>query len=135
MSDSRALVQALFERSWVAGLPPGELVAGTYAVDAPGMRGLTGPQALTSLIASYRTAFSDFTLTVARHLADGESVVTEFTLTGRHTGRWDGVRATHRSIDVPGCAFTHLTDARISRQWYEWDRRRMLEQLKVMPRV
>ena len=62
-------------------------------------------------------------------------MVTEFTLTGRHTGNWDGVRATRKSFDTSGCAFTHLTDGRITRQWYEWDRRRILEQLKVMPRV
>jgi steroid delta-isomerase-like uncharacterized protein len=133
--DSKQLLERLFEELWQHGrfAAADELVTPDYLAAAPGMRDLSGPDGIRQLVTAYRSGFPDLVVTIDNQLAQGDNVVTEFSMQGRHTGNWTGVRATGREISLRGCAFSRVADGRIARQWYEWDRRRILEQLKVMP--
>ncbi len=135
--DNKQLLERLFEEVWRAGTlsVADELLAPDYTAAAPGDTEIRGAEGLKALVTDYRTGFPDLEVTVNRHLAEGDRVVTEYWMKATHTGTWSGVRATRKAIDLGGCAFSQVTDGRIVRQWYEWDRRAILEQVGIMPGV
>lgn len=127
----------LFEELWQEGRMEAadQLVSPDYVADAPGKADLRGPEGLKELVRDYRSGFPDLVVAVNNQLAEGDRVVTEFSMKGVHTGNWTGVRATGKEISLGGTAFSQVTDGKVARQWYEWDRRKILEQLEIMPRV
>jgi predicted ester cyclase len=54
-------------------------------------------------------------------------------MTGTHRGRFWGLRPTGQRIETPVIAMSHVRDGVVTEQWLEWDRRRLLEQLGVVP--
>jgi steroid delta-isomerase-like uncharacterized protein len=111
-----------------------EVLAPGYLGHAPGDRRLRGREALKRYVRRYHRGFPDLEISVAGQLAEGDRVVTEFTMTGRHRGRWFGVPATGRPVRLGGLAFTRIgADGLIAEQWYEWERRELLEQLGLLP--
>ncbi|MBO3749428.1 ester cyclase [Streptosporangiaceae bacterium NEAU-GS5] len=112
----------------------GEIVSDAYVCHAPGDRHLAGAAALRRYVQGYRTGFPGLRITILGQLGERDLVVTEFTMTGVHTGRWAGVPATGREVALGCVAFSRLTPGGlISEQWYEWERRKLLEQLGLVP--
>ncbi len=67
-----------------------------------------------------------------RHVSD-ESVILEIVITGKHTGVWNGIAATHREISVPACAvFTFDDTERLAGEKVYVDFSIVLRQLGVI---
>lgn len=60
-------------------------------------------------------------------------VVVEWTMTGTHTGDWPNLRATGRTISVPGVSVIELEGETIRRQRDYWDGFLFSSQLGVLP--
>jgi predicted ester cyclase len=132
---TKALVARCFTELWTMRRPQvaGEILAPGYAGHAPGFRDLRGPEALAGLVRGYHAGFPGLRVTVLGQIGEGDRVSTEFTMTGVHTGNWLGVRATGREMAVGCVAISLLAGGLIVEQWYEWERRRLLEQLGLVP--
>ncbi|MFC5826896.1 ester cyclase [Nonomuraea insulae] len=110
-----------------------QLVGDGFACHAPGARDIRGRAAFEALVRSYHTGFPGLKISVRGQLGEGELVVTEFTMSGQHTGSWGGVRPTGRPMSLECVAFSRFSYGLIAEQWYEWDRRKLLEQLALVP--
>lgn len=110
-----------------------EILSADFVAHAPGNRDMRGRDSLKALVQDYHRGFPGLTVSVVGQLGEGDRVVTEFTMTGVHTGKWSGVRATGRSMRLGGLAFSRIVDGLIAEQWYEWERRKLLEQLGLLP--
>lgn len=111
-----------------------EILAPGYAGHAPGDRHLRGRDALKALVQTYHAGFPGLRVEVLGQLGEGDRVVTEFAMSGVHSGRWVGVPATGRAMSLGCVAFSRFgPDGLIAEQWYEWERRKLLEQLGLVP--
>jgi predicted ester cyclase len=138
-TDEKSTTLRCFEELWATGhlRVADEILHPDYRGHAPGFRAMHGRAALKDLVRRYHRGFPGLELAVVGQIAEGDRVVTEFTLTGVHTGRWMGVPATGRTIRLGGLAFSRFSPfsegGQIVEQWYEWERRLLLEQLGLLP--
>ena len=133
--DGKATVLRCFTELWGAGKldVADEILSAGYVGHAPGDRNLRGRDPLKALVRRYRVGFPGLRISVLGQISERDRVVTEFTMSGVHTGKWVGVPATGRPIELGCIAFSAIRDGLIVEQWYEWERRKLLEQLKLVP--
>lgn len=110
-----------------------EILSAGYVGHAPGDRHLRGRDSLKALVREYRSGFPGLQVSVLGQVGERDRVVTEFTMSGLHAGRWFGVPATGRPVELGCVAFSVVRDGLIAEQWYEWERRKLLEQLRLVP--
>lgn len=135
MSSGKEVTLRCFEGLWAQNALniADEILHPGYLGHAPGDRDMHGRDALKKYVRTYHQGFPGLRVTVLGQVEQGDRVVTEFTLTGVHKGKWYGVPATGRVVDLGGLAFTRLSGGLIAEQWYEWERRQLLEQLGLLP--
>ncbi len=80
-----------------------------------------------------RGGFSDLRIEERRrHIAD-DAIVLEQTLTGRHTGNWQGLEATGRSFKVAVCTvYTFDEEGKLAGENAYFDRALLLKQLGAL---
>lgn len=64
-----------------------------------------------------RTGFPDIHFTVEDQVAEGDKVVTRWTMRGTHTGVFMGRPPTGRPVEIPGIAIFRVVDGRIVDRW------------------
>jgi steroid delta-isomerase-like uncharacterized protein len=109
------LVDELFDPSYQVnrlGLPSS--IAGFRAMDA-----------------AARTAFPDCHWTIEDQIAEGDKVMTRFTIHGTHLGIWRGVPPTGRPVAIRGITVHRLVDGRIAERYGVTDDVDVLRQLGV----
>jgi steroid delta-isomerase-like uncharacterized protein len=79
----------------------------------------------------WRSAFPDTRHTIEDMIAEGDKVVTRFTVRGTHHGTYMNIPPTGKSITVTGIWIHRLMDGRIveGREWGEGDWLGLLQQL------
>jgi steroid delta-isomerase-like uncharacterized protein len=80
-------------------------------------------------ISSTRAAFPDLHITLEEVIAEGDKVVTRFSMTGTHRGMYSGLLPTGRKVTVSGVSIGRFKDGKIVELWGLLDRLSMLEQL------
>jgi predicted ester cyclase len=138
MTDTgKDLVRRLYRELWSEGKPgcADEICAPGFVGHAPGHLEFQGAGALKELVASFREAFPDLEVALQSQFGEGDAVVTEHVMRGTHRGAFMGVPPTRKRLDFSGTSIAHVSGGEIVEIWYEWDRRRLLEQLGVMPEV
>lgn len=82
-----------------------------------------------------RAAFPDMEFVIEDMIAEGDKVVSRYALTGTHQGEFMGIPATGKPVKLTSIWIHRLEDGRIveGRDWGEWDRLSLLEQLGVFP--
>jgi predicted ester cyclase len=74
-------------------------------------------------------AFSDFKITVIDQIAEGDKVVTRATITGIHTGEFQGRSASGNHVKVNVIAIDRIYNGKIIEHWAELDFSSFLQQL------
>ena len=96
-----------------------------------------GPDGAIEFSRMWADGFPDGNVTIDRTIASGDTVVVEFTGTGRHTGtlRAPGgdVPATGQSVTLQLCDVQDIRDGKIRRLRSYFDAASLLQQLGVMP--
>lgn len=84
----------------------------------------------------FRTAFPDVHFSVEDMIAEGDKVVSRYTITGTHRGEFMGISATGKPVKLTTIWIHRLSEGRIVEgiDWGEFDRLSMLEQLGVFPK-
>ena len=82
-----------------------------------------------------RAAFPDIHFAVEDMIAEGDKVVSRYTITGTHRGEIMGIPATGKPLKLTATWIHRLEDGRIVEgiNWGEWDRLSVMEQLGVIP--
>jgi steroid delta-isomerase-like uncharacterized protein len=110
-----------------------EIVAPNY-VNHDAVPGETaGREGLKEFVTLLRTAFPDLQITVEDQIAEGDKVVTRFTVTGTHQGEFAGIPATGKPIQVPCTNIHRVTADHIQEAWLNWDALGMMQQMGVIP--
>jgi steroid delta-isomerase-like uncharacterized protein len=84
-------------------------------------------------VAAYRAAFPDLQFTVESMLADGDTVVTRWTIRGTQSGLLEGIPPTGNRAAVTGIFINRLAAGQIVESWVNWDQLGLLQQLEVIP--
>jgi steroid delta-isomerase-like uncharacterized protein len=77
--------------------------------------------------------FPDLCLSVEELVAEGDTVVSRWTLTGTHTGPFLGVDPTGKTVKVSGMSLDHLKDGVVVAGCDGWDALGFRQQLGIIP--
>jgi predicted ester cyclase len=123
---NKALIQRFFEEVFNRG--------NLEAIDELWIAGAeeSGKRAVLNL----RTAFPDYHRTIEQQIADGDTVVTRWTMRGTHRGPFISqalgrvIASTGRSMTVPGVSIHRVVDGRLVEAWVSGnDSLELLQQL------
>jgi predicted ester cyclase len=141
MADNITLLRDLYEawnerdfdRQAEAMAPDGSIVVvGTGDV-------FEGPDGARTYNGSWATGFPDGRITIDKMVADGDTVVVEFTGRGTHTGTLEtsmgAIPPTGRSVTLKLCDVVELSDGKVTMQRTYFDTGSMMAQLGLAPDV
>jgi steroid delta-isomerase-like uncharacterized protein len=110
-----------------------EIVALSY-VNHNALPGETpGREGLKAFVNLLRTAFPDIHFTVEDQVAEGDKVVTRFTVKGTHKAEFAGIPATGKPVAITAINIHRVTGNQIQEGWLNWDGLGMMQQLGVIP--
>jgi predicted ester cyclase len=132
-------LKQLTRRTWEEILPSGDPDALRAVVDPkcvshdlpPGMP--EGVEGVVETIAMLHRAFDEQRYEVHRLIGEGDTVVIDATLHGRHTGEFFGIPPTGREIALRSVHIIRYAGGREAETWALSDRLGLLEQLGVAP--
>ena len=81
----------------------------------------------------FLTAFPDLQTTVDNMVAEGDKVVTCFTVQGTHEGPVMGIPATGKKVAMKGVSIKRLADGKVVEEWWLGDMLGMMQQLGLIP--
>ena len=82
---------------------------------------------------AFTSAFPDSRISIESCIAEGDKVVTRWTLTGTHQGMFQGIPPTGRSVKFTGIEFNRAVDGRLVEHWSMFDNLALLQQIGAMP--
>jgi steroid delta-isomerase-like uncharacterized protein len=83
-------------------------------------------------LAAFADAFPDSHITIDDMIAEGERVVTKKTMTGTHTGEFNGIPPTGNRVEIQYVDILRLRDGRIIEHWLSMDQLSFMQQLGVI---
>jgi steroid delta-isomerase-like uncharacterized protein len=108
-----------------------ELFAPSYHVTSPLGMEITGPEGFKQQLAMMRTAFPDLHCTIDDMFAEGNKVVTRFTMTGTFKGEMMGIPPTGKNLTLPGIVITHWENGKEIEAWENFDTLSYYRQLGI----
>jgi steroid delta-isomerase-like uncharacterized protein len=112
-----------------------EIVALNYVNHNAAPGETPGRDGLKEFVTLLRTAFPDLQFTIEDQIAEGDKVVTRFTVTGTHQGEFAGIPATGKPIQVMCTNIHRVTGGQIEEAWLNWDALGMMQQMGVIPPI
>lgn len=130
-SANKALIQRLFEEVYNQGdlRVADEIVAATYLSHNPFPGEAPGREGFKAFVAYLRRAFADLHIAIADQVAEGDKVVTRYTISGTHEGEFAGIPPTGKLVGVSAIAIHCVADGRIQEGWLNWDALGLMQQL------
>ena len=93
----------------------------------------TGREGFKRQWRKWRAAFPDLHFAIDEIIAEGDTVVARWTLTGTHRGPFLGVSPTGRTIRVRGMSLDQLQDGVLVSGFDGWDNLGLRQQLGAVP--
>lgn len=134
-AENKATVRRFIEEAFNTGTLSviDDLVAADYVNHAAGLEGARGPEGMKRFVTTYRTAFPDYTCTIEAQIAEGETVVTRWTVQGTHQGPLMGIPPTGKRVTLSGIVMDRLAHGKLAETWLQADVLGMLQQVGVIP--
>jgi steroid delta-isomerase-like uncharacterized protein len=135
VDEHKALFRRWFEEVVTGGRldVADELLSPDYRLHLPGSTEPVDAGAHKRLVATFRSAFPDWTESVEDAIAEGDKVVLRVTGRGAHQGAFDGVPATGRVVTVTGIGIARVHDGRIAEAWAAYDALGLMQQVGAIP--
>lgn len=106
-----------------------EIVATNYVNHNPAPGEAPGREGLKAFVAYLRRAFADFHIAIEDQVAEGDKVVTRFTISGRHAGEFAGIPASGKLATVTAMSIHRIDGGQIQESWLNWDALGLIQQL------
>jgi predicted SnoaL-like aldol condensation-catalyzing enzyme len=121
--ENKAIVKRIWHEVFNAGKLDvvDELVDTSYVYYGPGGRETKGPEGLKQFVRGLRTSLPDLHFTVEDLIAEGDKVVSRWTLRG--TGR-----VTNKQVALTGIIITRIVGGKCFEDWEIYDRLDIAEQ-------
>jgi steroid delta-isomerase-like uncharacterized protein len=135
--DNKALARRLIEEAW--NQENLTTVDELMALDHVGHHSLvpnqqTGREFYKQYIVRTRAAFPDFHATIEEQIAEGDLVVTRWSVQGTHQGMFHGHSPTGKQMTVTGVVIDRIVDGKAVEGWMEMDTLSQMQQLGVFPK-
>jgi steroid delta-isomerase-like uncharacterized protein len=128
--------KALARRSWEA--PENlDIIDEVYTADVvwhePDQE-IRGLEQAKQFVTTYNSAFPDLNATVEDVIAEGDKVVTRWTIRGTHQGEIEEFGPpTGRQAELQGITIHRIEDGKIVEEWNRYDNLSLLQQLGLAP--
>ena len=131
-ASNKAILRRLFEKVYNQGdlQAADEIMAADFVNHNPAPGEAAGREGFEAFVAYLRRAFADFQITVEDQIAEGDKVVTRFTISGRHAGEFAGFPPSGKLVSVPAMALHRIVDGQIREGWFNWDALGLMQQLR-----
>ena len=134
--DNKALARRLIEEAWNQGnlatvdelMAPGHVGHHSLVPNQPPSR-----EFYKQYIVRTRSAFPDFHATIEEQIAEGDLVVTRWSVQGTHQGMFRGHSPTGRQMTLTGVVIDRIVDGKAVEGWMEMDTLHQMHQLGVIP--
>lgn len=136
--QNKAVVRRLFEEVWNKGnlSVADEVLAPNYVHRDPATPDFgKGPESEKKRANLYRTAFPDLRLTVEEIIAEGDTVIAQWTCRGTHKGDLRGITPTGKQVTVSGVSIAHFDRGKVAESSVNWDALGLMQQLGVVPEI
>ncbi len=116
LEDNKAIVRRYLDEPWNRGNLAilDELCAPCFKIN-----GVAGLAEIKRAIFEARRAFPDICDTIEEMIAEGDTVVCRWTITGTHRGEYEGIAATGKPIKFTGITIVRLANGRIIEDRFE----------------
>jgi len=132
--ENKALARRVFEEVWNKGnLAVADEVWANNFVGHAVPDEIKGPEGAKQFFSVFRSAFPDLQFTIEDQIAEGDKVVTRWTLRGTHEGEFQGIAPTGKQMAMTGITVQRIAGGRIVEGWTNRDALGMLVQLGVVP--
>lgn len=85
--------------------------------------------AWTGFLQGFLEGFPDLHLEIEDAVADQQMVAQRILFTGTHTGNFQGLPPTGRTVRFSGLELNHVRDGRVDKHWFQLDQVTMMQQL------
>jgi len=93
-----------------------------------------GYEEARQFVSMYKTAFPDLNVTVEDAMAEGDKVVTRYTVRGTHQGEIEEFGPpTGRRLELKGITIHRIENGKIVEEWERYDNLDILQQLGLVP--
>jgi predicted ester cyclase len=129
---NKATIRAFFEEVWNQGNEEAidRFIAENAAGNDPDFG--VGREGFKRQWRQWQEGFSDLRFTIEEIVAEGDTVVARWTLTGTHDGPFLGLAPTGRAIRVAGMSLDHLQDGILVSGFDGWDNLGLRQQLGLL---
>ena len=93
---------------------------------------LHGVDEIVDFLQAHFEAFPDYSGTTEEVVAEGDTVVVRYRVSGTHSDEYRDVEPTGHTVEWSGIAMYRIEDGRIAEIWLEEDRLGLLEQLEAV---
>lgn len=87
----------------------------------------------SGFMAAITTGFPDSRISIESCIAEGDTVVTRWTLTGTHQGLFQGIPPTGRPLRFAALEFNRAANGRFVEHWSMFDNLALVQQIGAMP--
>jgi steroid delta-isomerase-like uncharacterized protein len=131
--------KAVARRSWeLVGQHNPELLEEVYAADVVWHepdQDVQGLEEAKQFYSMYLSAFPDLNVTVEDVLAEGDKVVSRYTVRGTHQGEIEEFGPpTGRQVEIKGITIHRIEGGKIVEEWERYDNLGVLQQLGLAPK-
>ena len=92
-----------------------------------------GAEGVRRFAEMYRSAFPDIQMTVEDVIAEGDKVVTRWTVRATHQGELMGIPPSGNRVAVTGISIDRLEGGKFVETWSNYDALGMMQQIGAMP--
>lgn len=134
-AENKELVRRSNDKIWGAGDLEilEEYVAEDYIeYNTASPEPIRGPEGYRANVQMVRAAFPDLDVTTEDLIAEGDKVVTRYTLTGTHEGELMGIEPTGKRVEIEGISIGKIEDGKVVEGWSNIDVMGMMQQLGVV---
>lgn len=111
-----------------------EIFAPDVVIYRSGRPVIQGSETLRQWVANYaRNTWGDSQATIEEIVAEGELVVTRWTVRGTHAGEWRGIAPTGKPVTITGMTIHRVVDGKIAEAWAEEDWLGVMQQIGALP--
>lgn len=136
--NNKSIVKRYYDQVWGAGnlAVVDEVMAPEYQNCDPATPGevIRGREGFKAFVTSYRQAIPDLELKIGEQWAEGDTVISRWTVSGTHKGALMGIPPTGKRVDgLTGVTISEFSGDRIVRDRAVWDVAGLLRILGVLP--
>ena len=132
MSEEKTLAQ----RSWeIVNQHNPDLIDEFYTPDLVWHepdQDIQGSEEAKQFVSMFFEAFPDLSVTLEDVIAEGDKVVTRWTIRGTHQGELMGIAPTEEQIELKGITIHRIKGGKIAEEWERYDNLGMTQQLGVV---